>query len=95
MQLLCHCRCQIITATMYVCTPGKAQRCLPLVSHALLARDLVVRCNEVDLLLADARVALRRKAKDVCQHWCSCAHPVVKCRAGHQIVSSRAESGST
>ena len=30
-------------------------------SQALLARDLVVRCIEVDLLLADARVALQGK----------------------------------
>lgn len=82
------------TATMYVCTTGKAQPCLLLVSHALLACDLVVRCNEVDLLLADARVALQRRAKDVCRHWCSCAPPLLKHRAGHQIVSIRAKSGS-
>ena len=46
---------------MYICTPEKAQLCLLLMSHALLARDLVVRCDEVGLLLADARVALQGK----------------------------------
>ena len=49
------------TATCVSAPPGKAQRCLLRMSHALLARDLVVRFDEVDLLLADARVALQGK----------------------------------